>query len=78
MRHLIVNLVLFNGGITTKTEQNRDFELHDTNDDTNESFTPGWAINLQRKGDGMWNLLGSCVREFLVGGPARSSRSHGA
>ena len=31
-----------------------------------------------KQGNGMRNLLGSCVRAFLVAGPARSSRSHGA
>ena len=31
-----------------------------------------------KKGNGMRNLLGSCVRAFLFAGPARSSRSHGA
>ena len=31
-----------------------------------------------KKGDGMRNLLGSCVRTLLVAGPATSSRSHGA
>ena len=31
-----------------------------------------------KKGNGMRNLLGSCVRAFLVSRPARSSRSHGA
>ena len=31
-----------------------------------------------KKGNGMRNLLGSCVRAFLVAGLARSSRSHGA
>ena len=41
-----------------------------------QSSSPGTSSSTI--GNGMRNLLGSCVRAFLVAGPARSSRSHGA